>query len=126
VRGVFIACLPVPAPAACIAKSPGFCEALHVLASYGHVLAADAIVLLLLLLQVLQAASERVFVPLTVGGGIRGFSAQGKDYPALQVASEYFRWERMLQNLASTFFHLCCCSCVVGRRSCRFGLLFRL
>jgi hypothetical protein len=42
-------------------------------------------------MQVLQAASERVFVPLTVGGGIRGFSAQGKDYPALQVASEYFR-----------------------------------
>jgi hypothetical protein len=42
-------------------------------------------------LQVLQSASERVFVPLTVGGGIRGFSAQGRDYPALQVASEYFR-----------------------------------
>jgi glutamine amidotransferase/cyclase len=40
---------------------------------------------------VLQAASERVFVPLTVGGGIRGFSAAGKDYPALTVASEYFR-----------------------------------
>ncbi|KAF6260117.1 hypothetical protein COO60DRAFT_1294530 [Scenedesmus sp. NREL 46B-D3] len=43
------------------------------------------------MLGVLQAASERVFVPLTVGGGIRGFSAQGKDYPALTVASEYFR-----------------------------------
>jgi hypothetical protein len=41
--------------------------------------------------QVLQAASERVFVPLTVGGGIRGFSAAGQTYPALQVASEYFR-----------------------------------
>lgn len=43
------------------------------------------------MLQVLQAASERVFVPLTVGGGIRGFSAAGKDYPALTVAAEYFR-----------------------------------
>jgi len=43
-------------------------------------------------LQVLQAASERVFVPLTVGGGIRGFTAGGQTYPALQVASEYFRW----------------------------------
>jgi hypothetical protein len=52
---------------------------------------AGAPPLALLLLQVLQAASERVFVPLTVGGGIRGFSAAGKDYPALTVASEYFR-----------------------------------
>lgn len=42
-------------------------------------------------LQVLQSASERVFVPLTVGGGIRGFTAGGQTYPALQVASEYFR-----------------------------------
>jgi hypothetical protein len=38
------------------------------------------------------AASERVFVPLTVGGGIRGFTAGGKQYSALEVASEYFRW----------------------------------
>jgi hypothetical protein len=38
-----------------------------------------------------QAASERVFVPLTVGGGIRGFTAAGKNYSALEVASEYFR-----------------------------------
>ena len=45
--------------------------------------------------QVLRAASERVFVPLTVGGGIRGFSAGGQTYPALQVASEYFRWQRV-------------------------------
>eukprot|EP00879_Flechtneria_rotunda_P015512 GHRR01016223.1.p1 GENE.GHRR01016223.1~~GHRR01016223.1.p1 ORF type:complete len:408 (+),score=123.79 GHRR01016223.1:1458-2681(+) len=43
------------------------------------------------MLQVLQSASEHVFVPLTVGGGIRGFSAQGQDYSALTVASEYFR-----------------------------------
>lgn len=43
------------------------------------------------MLGVLQAASERVFVPLTVGGGIRGFTAGGQTYPALQVASEYFR-----------------------------------
>jgi glutamine amidotransferase/cyclase len=54
-------------------------------------LSLNSVVLTLLLLQVLQAASERVFVPLTVGGGIRGFSAAGKDYPALTVASEYFR-----------------------------------
>jgi glutamine amidotransferase/cyclase len=43
------------------------------------------------MLEVLRQASERVFVPLTVGGGIRGFSADGKSYSALEVASEYFR-----------------------------------
>jgi glutamine amidotransferase/cyclase len=37
-------------------------------------------------------ASERVFVPLTVGGGIRGFKDdQGKTYSALEVAAMYFR-----------------------------------
>lgn len=37
-------------------------------------------------------ASEGVFVPLTVGGGIREFTdANGKHYSALQVAAEYFR-----------------------------------
>jgi glutamine amidotransferase/cyclase len=45
------------------------------------------------MLGVLQAASERVFVPLTVGGGIRDLSdGQGNSYSALEVASEYFRW----------------------------------
>ena len=43
------------------------------------------------MLEVLRQASERVFVPLTVGGGIRGFTAGGKTYSALEVASEYFR-----------------------------------
>jgi imidazole glycerol phosphate synthase subunit HisF len=39
-----------------------------------------------------QAASETVFVPLTVGGGIREFTdSEGKTYTALDVASEYFR-----------------------------------
>jgi len=44
------------------------------------------------MLQVLRQASEGVFVPLTVGGGIRGFKdGTGKEYSALQVAAEYFR-----------------------------------
>jgi len=44
------------------------------------------------MLEVLKQASERVFVPLTVGGGIKGFQdAQGKAYSALEVAAEYFR-----------------------------------
>ena len=43
-------------------------------------------------LQVLRRASEGVFVPLTVGGGIRGFTdAEGRRYSALDVAAEYFR-----------------------------------
>lgn len=42
--------------------------------------------------QVLEQASERVFVPLTVGGGIREFTdATGRHYSALEVAAAYFR-----------------------------------
>ncbi|XP_057962522.1 imidazole glycerol phosphate synthase hisHF, chloroplastic [Malania oleifera] len=44
------------------------------------------------MLQVLRCASENVFVPLTVGGGIRDFTdANGRYYSSLEVASEYFR-----------------------------------
>ncbi|XP_022975804.1 imidazole glycerol phosphate synthase hisHF, chloroplastic-like isoform X1 [Cucurbita maxima] len=44
------------------------------------------------MLQVLRYTSENVFVPLTVGGGIRDFKdANGRHYSSLEVASEYFR-----------------------------------
>jgi imidazole glycerol phosphate synthase subunit hisH (EC 2.4.2.-)/imidazole glycerol phosphate synthase subunit hisF (EC 4.1.3.-) len=44
------------------------------------------------MLEVLRRASERVFVPLTIGGGIRAFTdAEGRHYSALDVAHEYFR-----------------------------------
>ncbi|KAI5674783.1 hypothetical protein M9H77_15147 [Catharanthus roseus] len=44
------------------------------------------------MLQVLRYASENVFVPLTVGGGIRDFTdGNGRYYSSLEVASEYFR-----------------------------------
>jgi imidazole glycerol-phosphate synthase len=44
------------------------------------------------MLEVLQRTSENVFVPLTIGGGIRAFTdADGRSYSALDVASEYFR-----------------------------------
>ncbi|XP_028055216.1 imidazole glycerol phosphate synthase hisHF, chloroplastic-like [Camellia sinensis] len=44
------------------------------------------------MLQVLRCASENVFVPLTVGGGIRDFTdGNGRRYSSLEVASEYFR-----------------------------------
>eukprot|EP01037_Dinobryon_pediforme_P024611 gene24611-26454_t len=44
------------------------------------------------MLQVLEASSENVFVPLTVGGGIREYvDPNGVEYSALQVASRYFR-----------------------------------
>ncbi|KAE9606363.1 hypothetical protein Lal_00013641 [Lupinus albus] len=44
------------------------------------------------MLQVLRHTSENVFVPLTVGGGIRDFTdSTGRHYSSLEVASEYFR-----------------------------------
>ncbi|KAF4352998.1 hypothetical protein F8388_020339 [Cannabis sativa] len=44
------------------------------------------------MLQVLRCTSENVFVPLTVGGGIRDFTdINGRHYSSLEVASEYFR-----------------------------------
>jgi imidazole glycerol-phosphate synthase len=44
------------------------------------------------MLEVLRRTSERVFVPLTIGGGIRAFTdAAGRHYSALDVANEYFR-----------------------------------
>jgi len=44
------------------------------------------------MLEVLKRTSENVFVPLTIGGGIRSFTASdGRHYTALDVASEYFR-----------------------------------
>ncbi len=44
------------------------------------------------MLEVLQKTSEQVFVPLTIGGGIREFTdSNGVAYTSLDVASEYFR-----------------------------------
>ena len=44
------------------------------------------------MLQVLEESSKNVFVPLTIGGGIRDFTdANGRHYTALEVASRYFR-----------------------------------
>lgn len=44
------------------------------------------------MMAVLRAASERVFVPLTVGGGIRDcVDGTGASYSALEVAGRYFR-----------------------------------
>ena len=44
------------------------------------------------MLQVLEETSKTVFVPLTIGGGIRDYvDKDGRQYSALQVASEYFR-----------------------------------
>lgn len=44
------------------------------------------------MIEVLERTSENVFVPLTIGGGIREFTdSEGKSYSALDVASAYFR-----------------------------------
>jgi len=44
------------------------------------------------MIEVLKRTSEKVFVPLTIGGGIRDYTDKdGRKYTALEVASEYFR-----------------------------------
>ena len=44
------------------------------------------------MLEVLRQTSRNVFVPLTIGGGIRNYTdVNGRTYSALEVASEYFR-----------------------------------
>lgn len=45
------------------------------------------------MLQVLEEASKHIFVPLTVGGGIRSYTDNetGQTWSALEVASRYFR-----------------------------------
>jgi len=44
------------------------------------------------MLDVLKKTSQNVFVPLTIGGGIRDYTDKnGRTYTALEVASEYFR-----------------------------------
>jgi glutamine amidotransferase/cyclase len=44
------------------------------------------------MLEVLERTSQNVFVPLTIGGGIRDYTDKdGRRYSSLQVASEYFR-----------------------------------
>lgn len=44
------------------------------------------------MLAVLQETSKNVFVPLTIGGGVRDFTDRnGRHYTALEVAAQYFR-----------------------------------
>ncbi|MBR9981222.1 MAG: imidazole glycerol phosphate synthase subunit HisF [Desulfatitalea sp.] len=44
------------------------------------------------MLEVLKQTSRQVFVPLTIGGGIRDYTdVEGRHYSALAVAAEYFR-----------------------------------
>jgi glutamine amidotransferase/cyclase len=44
------------------------------------------------MIEVLRQTSEHVFVPLTIGGGIRDYTDRdGRRYSALEVAAEYFR-----------------------------------
>lgn len=44
------------------------------------------------MIELLEEVSKKVFVPLTIGGGIRSFvDSEGKEYSALDVATAYFR-----------------------------------
>jgi len=43
------------------------------------------------MLNLLERISERVFVPLTIGGGIRTYKNNGIEYSALEIANRFFR-----------------------------------
>ena len=44
------------------------------------------------MLEILRQTSKNVFVPLTIGGGIRDYTdKEGRKYSALEIATEYFR-----------------------------------
>ena len=69
------------------------------------------------MLQVLEEASKSIFVPLTVGGGIRSYTdpESGQTWSALEVASRYFRAgadkvrlvTRSFRLASPTFFYFC-------------------
>ena len=52
------------------------------------------------MLSMLELASENIFVPLTVGGGIRGYTdSAGNTWSALQVAARWLAFISSLRNL---------------------------
>ncbi|GKY91313.1 hypothetical protein MPSEU_000103500 [Mayamaea pseudoterrestris] len=59
------------------------------------------------MLRVLEEASQNIFVPLTVGGGIRDYTddATGQTWSALEVAAEYFRAGADKVSLGSDAVH---------------------
>ena len=59
------------------------------------------------MIQVLKETSKNVFVPLTIGGGIRDFTDKnGLTYTALQVAAEYFRSGADKVSIGSDAVHI--------------------
>jgi imidazole glycerol-phosphate synthase len=59
------------------------------------------------MLRVLEEASKNIFVPLTVGGGIRDYTDEvtGRTWSALKVAAEYFRAGADKVSLGSDAVH---------------------
>jgi glutamine amidotransferase/cyclase len=59
------------------------------------------------MLEVLKQTSKNVFVPLTIGGGIRDYTDKdGREYNALEVASEYFRSGADKVSIGSDAVHI--------------------
>ncbi len=59
------------------------------------------------MIRVLEKTSEQVFVPLTIGGGIRDYTdSQGKTYTALDVAARYFRSGADKVSIGSDAVHI--------------------
>ena len=99
------------------------------------------------MLQVLEQASKNIFVPLTVGGGIRSYTDpnSGQTWSALEVASRYFRAgadkvrqegfiKNIIQRCGGHYFakrmydvvcRLCCCGLCCRKYTQSFFALFR-
>ena len=59
------------------------------------------------MIEVLKRTSENVFVPLTIGGGIRDYADKdGRRYSALEVAAEYFRSGADKVSIGSDAVHI--------------------
>jgi glutamine amidotransferase/cyclase len=59
------------------------------------------------MIEVLKRTSENVFVPLTIGGGIRDYTDKtGRRYSALEVAAEYFRSGADKVSIGSDAVHI--------------------
>ncbi len=70
------------------------------------------------MLEVLKQTSEHVFVPLTIGGGIRDYTDQdGTAYSALEVAHEYFRCGADKVSLGSDAVHIAAAFLASGKKT---------
>lgn len=70
------------------------------------------------MMQVLKQTSKKVFVPLTIGGGIRDYTDKdGRTYTALEVASRYFRSGADKISIGSDAVHIAMAYLNTGKKT---------